>query len=67
MSSMTVSFGDDYETTIGLFSENSYVEYYIWATDGLDNEGAATNGGSYYSFTIAMNDDSGPLINSITH
>lgn len=52
--SMSLDSGDIYLATIGPFTNNTTVEYYISATDDSPNQNVAIvdNEGAYYSFTV---------------
>jgi hypothetical protein len=55
--------GDTYEGTIPTQVLNSFIEYYINATDNSANFAIDDNGGSYYTYTVG--DATGPLIQNI--
>ncbi len=61
--------GSKYEVTIGSFSYDDLIEYYITAIDDSPNHNSATdnNGGSYYTFTILSGDVTLPVITAISH
>ena len=66
---MTNPVDDDWERTIGSFSYDETIEYYIVAKDNASPANVETddNSGSYYSFTIVASDTTGPVISSIIH
>ncbi len=49
---MFLSTNNTYSATIGTFSNNSFIEYYICAFDASPNQNIATNNNLYYSFTV---------------
>jgi hypothetical protein len=55
--------GDRYEGTIPIQSWNDIVQYFINATDNMNNWSVNDNAGSYYSYTVQDNTD--PLISNI--
>ena len=62
---MSFVIGTTWSATIGPFSVNELVEYYITATDNSANEDTEDNGGAYYSATIS--DVTNPIIVSVSH
>ncbi|NHJ84485.1 MAG: hypothetical protein FK734_03435 [Asgard group archaeon] len=65
---MTLTTDSIYCYTIGVYNFGDYLEYYILAVDSSPNNNEATNDndGSYYGFTIASSDVTGPVISDIT-
>lgn len=65
---MTNSFDNQYEVTLGTFNYDELIEFYIRAYDiaSSPNQGINNNGGSYYSFTIASHDTTGPTISDVS-
>jgi hypothetical protein len=49
---MSHSSGDWYDVTLSALPWNTFVEYYVNATDNSGHEVRDDNGGSYYSFTV---------------
>jgi hypothetical protein len=60
---MNPTTGDTFEGTIPAQVLNSFIEYYINATDNASNFAINDNGGSYYTYTVG--DMTGPLIQNI--
>ncbi len=60
---MGYTTGDRYEGTIPMQSWNDIVQFYINATDNMDNWTVDDDGGSYYSYTVQDNTE--PIINNI--
>jgi len=61
---MSLSSGDWYEVTLSALPWNTFVEYYVNATDNSGHEVRDDNGGSYYSFTVL--DLTDPIIANIS-
>jgi hypothetical protein len=60
---MVHTTGDRYEGTIPMQAWSAVVEYYVNATDNMDNWVVDDNTGSYYSYTVQDNTD--PIISNI--
>ncbi len=65
---MTLTTGSTYVYTIGTFSYNDQIDYYIVAVDNSPNYNTAINdnNGSLFSFTIVSSDVSGPTISAVS-
>ncbi|RLI67584.1 MAG: hypothetical protein DRO63_04410, partial [Candidatus Gerdarchaeota archaeon] len=66
---MPLTIGTLYEVTIGPFSYNDVIDYFITAEDSSTHPNTATadNSGAFYQFTIVSGDVTGPIISSISH
>ena len=66
---MTHTAGMEYKISIGPFSYNAFIQYYVTAVDDSPNNNTATNDneGSYYDFTVVSGDVDGPTISDINH
>ena len=60
---MSPTTGDTYEVVVLALAWNTFVEYYVNATDNGGLEVRNDNGGSFYSFTVVDNTD--PLIGNV--
>ncbi|MFX1563321.1 MAG: Ig-like domain-containing protein, partial [Promethearchaeota archaeon] len=64
--SMTPTTGDQYEAQIPAQNWNALVQYYINATDNVDNFRVMNNGGLFYSYTVGDTTDPVVSIDSPT-
>ncbi len=65
---MIWAIDNQYEVSLGTFTYDDLVEFFISANDSCINPNIATedNGGAYYSFTVVSSDVTGPTISAIS-